>query len=61
MINVNNMKKTYITPSIHTYTIRAEKSLLAGSDISVGANNWSSGDEVLSRQGSGSFWDDDEE
>ena len=55
------MKKTYITPSIHTYTIRAEKSLLAGSDISVGANNWSSGDEVFSRQGSGSFWDDDEE
>lgn len=55
------MKKAYITPSIHTYTIRAERPLLAGSNISVGANSWKSGDEVLSRQGSDSFWDDDEE
>lgn len=54
------MKKTYITPAIHTYKIRVEKSLLAGSDISVG-NNWESGNEVLSRQHSGSIWDDDEE
>ena len=55
------MKKKYINPTLFIYNINVERSILAGSDIRVGTNSWSKGNEVFSRQSSMSHWGDGED
>lgn len=52
------MKKTYIVPALKVVKIQTTH-LLSNSDIKVG-NNYDGQKTVESRQGRGSFWDDDD-
>ena len=54
------MKTKYVKPEIISVSLLESEGLLAESEVSIGNDEYKSGDAVLSRRDD-SFWEDEEE
>ena len=55
------MRKTYNAPEMKVVKVQTAAGMLAGSFNLNSSSERVSGNEALSRESGGSFWDDDEE